>query len=72
MSLRAKEYLELGVLGVPNTHGWRLTAFLKKWPHFSANPAGSAPQDGGACTDFENCANDLSRQILQYLIHDGS
>lgn len=67
MSLRAKEYLELSVLGVPKTDGWRLTAFLKNWPHFSANPAGSAPQNGGACTDFENCATDLSEQILQVL-----
>lgn len=67
MSLRAKKYLELNVLGVPKTNGWRLTAFLKDWPHFSANPAGSAPQNGGTCTDFENCANDLSEQILQVL-----
>lgn len=63
MSVRAKGFLELSVIGVPQG-GWRLTAFLKEWPHFSPNPAGSAPQAGGACSDFEKCADDLTEQIL--------
>lgn len=67
MGLRASEYLELGVIGAPKGEGWRLTAFLKDWMNSSANSAGSAPQDGGACADFENCATDLTAQILRAL-----
>lgn len=67
MGLRAKEYLELGVIGVPQGEGWRLTAYLKDWMYSSANSAGSAPQNGGACTDFESCANDLAEQIFRAL-----
>jgi tetratricopeptide (TPR) repeat protein len=66
MSIRAKRFLELGVIGVPQG-GWRLTAFLKDRPHFSPIPAGSAPQVEGACSDFEKCANDLTEQILKEL-----
>jgi tetratricopeptide (TPR) repeat protein len=64
MGLRAKEYLELGVIGVPKGEGWRLTAFRKDWTYSSTNSAGSAPENGGACTDFESCVNDLTEQIL--------
>jgi len=67
MSLRAKEYLELGVVGAPTGEGWRLTAFRKDWMYSSANAAGSAPHNGGMCTDFELCANDLTEQILRAL-----
>jgi superkiller protein 3 len=66
-SLRAREFVELSVIGLPKDQGWRIVAFRKEWPQFSPSPAGSAPQPAGACTDFENCANDLSEQILKSL-----
>lgn len=65
-SLRAKKYLELTVIGVPQG-GWRLMASLKEQPNFLAQLAGSAPQAGGACSDFEKCAVDLTEQILRSL-----
>jgi len=64
MHWRAKRFLELGVIGLPDK-GWRLTALLKQGPNFEFS--GSAPHAGGACTDFEGCAEDLARQILQHL-----
>jgi tetratricopeptide (TPR) repeat protein len=66
MTLRANRYLELGVLGVPQG-GWRLTAYLKDGPDFTPKSAGSAPQAGGSCSDFEKCANELTEQILEQL-----
>jgi len=63
MGLRAKQFLEIGAIGVPQG-GWRLTAFLKTRPHFLANSAGSAPQAGGACADMEKCTSELTEQIL--------
>ncbi|MDX6694083.1 MAG: hypothetical protein QOF02_1686 [Blastocatellia bacterium] len=63
-SLRAKGFLELGVIGVPQG-GWRLTALLKEWPNFKFS--GTAPREGGACSDFEKCADDLTEQILRSL-----
>ncbi len=67
ISLKAKDYLELSVVGLPNNGGWRLLAFLKSSPQFAPSSAGSAPQTGGACSDLENCASDLSEQILNSL-----
>lgn len=65
-SLKAKRFLELEVFGFqPN--GWRLTALLKERPQFLARPAGSAPQTGGACSDFEKCADDLAEQVQRSL-----
>jgi tetratricopeptide (TPR) repeat protein len=60
MSLKAKGVLELGAIGLPDK-GWRLTALLKEGSHFM--PLGSAPRLGGACSDFENCADDLTEQV---------
>src|SRR5256714_7378797 len=67
MSLRAKSFLELGVIGVPQGGGWRLSALLKAGPNYSASSPVSAPRAGGACSDFEKCADDLTEQILQSL-----
>ena len=66
ISLRAKQFLELGVIGLPEK-GWRLGALLKERPHFLAKLAGSAPNVGGSCADFEKCADDLTEQILRLL-----
>jgi tetratricopeptide (TPR) repeat protein len=64
MHAKAKRFLELGVIGLPDK-GWRLTALLKQGPDLESS--GSAPRAGGACTDFEGCAQDLALQILQHL-----
>jgi len=61
MSRKAKAFLELGVIGLPDK-GWRLTALLKEGSN--VQPYGSAPRLGGACADFEKCADDLAKQIL--------
>jgi len=67
MSLKAKGFLELGVVGTPPLDGWRFTAFLKDASNSAPRSAGSAPRNGGSCHDFENCANDLTEQVLQVL-----
>ncbi len=67
MSLKAKGYLELGVVGSPPGDGWHFTAFLKDGSNSAPRSAGSAPRDGSSCHDFENCASDLTEQVLQVL-----
>ncbi|MDX6557235.1 MAG: hypothetical protein QOF72_284 [Blastocatellia bacterium] len=64
MHAKAKRFLELGVIGLPDK-GWRLTALLKRGADLESS--GSSPRAGGACTDFEGCAEDLAQQILQHL-----
>lgn len=66
MSLRANEFLEIELIGMPK-EGWRLVAYIKKRPAFTPVPAGIAPRSGGPCTDLESCANDLSEQVLRSL-----
>ena len=66
MSFGAKRFLEFRVIGFPE-RGWRLTAALKESPHFLPNAVGSAPRAGGSCSDFEECADDLTEQILRSL-----
>ncbi|MDX6576408.1 MAG: hypothetical protein QOE96_2361 [Blastocatellia bacterium] len=62
MRLGAKEYLELGVIGLPDK-GWRLSALLKQGSKTAV--IGSAPRSSqGACENFEKCADDLAEQIL--------
>ena len=64
MSLRAKKFIELRVIGEQG--GWRLTASVKNLTDSSSAAAGSAPQAGGACAGLENCVDDLSAQILEF------
>jgi len=66
MSLKAKSFLELAAIGVPEK-GYRLTALLKEGPNYSAKFSGTAPSVGDACSDFEACTYDLSEQILRTL-----
>jgi tetratricopeptide (TPR) repeat protein len=62
MRLRAKQILELGVIGLPDK-GWRLSALLKQGSKTTV--IGSAPRSSqGACENFEKCADDLAEQIL--------
>ena len=64
MHWKAKRFLQLGVLGLPDK-GWRLTALLKQGADLESS--GTAPRTGGACTNFEACVEDLAMQTLQLL-----
>jgi tetratricopeptide (TPR) repeat protein len=66
MSLRAKRYIDIEVLGLPQG-GWRLLAFRSDSPQYDAVLVASAPGTGGPCTDPEACIDDLAEQTLQSL-----
>jgi tetratricopeptide (TPR) repeat protein len=64
MHWKAKRFLELGVIGLPDK-GWRLTALLKRGADLESSSG--APRAGGACGNFETCVEDLAMQTLQLL-----
>ena len=70
MHLKAKAVLQLGIVGLPDAKGWRMTALLKEGSSFKQY--GSTPRAGGACADFEKCVDELAEQIFAALYVNGS